>query len=58
MRATYIVPALPQDCLFPDDESEAPNGDSLALIVDDRNVLTRHRNASKDAVPDVWCCRT
>ena len=35
MRATYILPTLSQDCLFPDDESETPNGDSLALIVGD-----------------------
>ena len=35
IRAPYIFPALPQDSLFSDDESEAPNGESLALIVGD-----------------------
>ena len=51
IRAPYIFPARPQDSLFPYDESEAPNGDSLALIVGDVNtiVLTWRRNDSKDA---------
>ena len=35
IRAPCIFSALPHDSLFPDGESEVPNGDSLALIVGD-----------------------
>ena len=64
----YIFPALPQDSFFPDDESEAPNDHSLALILGDvkqecRDLAPdclegRRRSCSWwQVIPDVWCHR-